>query len=64
MITKSADKNQVDLVKKFPLPTDPNNVFDAPAPNDAPIPAPLPCCTRINTTRRIATIKSNTINIA
>lgn len=54
-------KIQVLFVKKFPEPVAPKTVFDAPAPNDAPIPAPLPCCTKIKATIAIATNKNKTI---
>ena len=40
-------RKAVDLVRKFADPDAPNTVLDAPAPNDAPASAPLPCCSRI-----------------
>ena len=50
-------KTAVVRVRKLPDPEEPNRLADAPAPNDAPISAPLPCCIRTNTTMVMATIK-------
>ena len=60
---KTKIKNQVDLVKKLPEPTDPNTVLEAPAPKDAPIPAPFPCWRRIRAIIATATKSKTTIAI-
>ena len=50
----------VERDKKFALPVAPNKLPDAPLPNDAPMSAPLPCCT---STRPIITSAARTCSI-
>ncbi len=59
MMKNSAARMPVIRVMKLPEPLDPNSVPEAPAPKEAPISAPLPCCSITRPTRPIATIKEN-----
>ncbi len=42
---------------KLPEPDEPNSVAEAPAPNEAPMSAPLPCCNIIRPISPIAASK-------
>ena len=42
---KTAAQAAVERDIKFALPVAPNKLPEAPLPNDAPMSAPLPCCT-------------------
>ena len=41
----AAAQNEVERDRKLALPEAPNRLPEAPLPNDAPMSAPLPCCT-------------------